>query len=303
MRRTRVRSVAKARLLVLMTMVLTVVLSGCMIPIPTVQPLTTIEPVDEFQTVDAGGAQRAVVRLRLLSRTLTIRGADDVGLLRGRFRYNVKEWAPNIKQVMNDGTAQVTINQGMGSQIPLGKHDEYQNAWDIDLTRGLPLDLSVDMGAGEATLDLTGLSLENLSITSGSTDLSLTFGVPNPQPLGSLRVTAGAGKVVASGLGNANFDHLSVLGGAGSVDLDFGGAFQRSALADITAGAGKITIRVPAGIGVRATLAGTPLSGIDTLGFTEQGDKVYVNDAYGVAPLTLTLKITTGIGSVSLISQ
>jgi hypothetical protein len=278
-------------------------LAGCMIPIPTVQPLTVIDPVEEVQTLGMEGASRAVVRLRLLSRTLLVRGFDDPLLLRGRFRYNVQEWAPNFKQETSGDRTEVTVGQGLGSQIPLGRQDAYQNAWEIELGRGLPLDLGVDMGAGEAFLDLTGLWLSGLSVTSGSTDLVLAFGGPNPEPLGTLRLTAGTGKVTATGLGHANFDQLSVLGGAGAVDLDFSGAFHRSAMADIKAGAGKVTIRVPANIGVRATLGGVPLGEVDAIGFSMQGDDVYVNAAYGIAPLTLTIKIATGVGSISLVSE
>ncbi|MCU0521571.1 MAG: toast rack family protein [Anaerolineae bacterium] len=282
---------------------LVVVLSGCMVPIPTIQPLTQIEPVDEVQTVDLGGAARADVRLRMLLRSMSVSAADGIPLLRGRFRYNVAEWAPNIVQEMKDTTLHVTVGQGLGSQIPLGEHADLQNAWDVELARGIPLDLTADIGTGEARLDLTGLSLTGLTVTSGSSDVSLSFGVRNPQPLGTLRLTSGAGKLVASSLGNANFDQLSVLGGAGSVDLDFSGDFQRSAVADVKSGAGRVTVRVPGGLGVRVTVAGTPVTGIDTLGFEEQGDKVYVNAAYGVAPLTLSVKITTGVGAVSLVSQ
>jgi hypothetical protein len=295
---------ARALRLVATALGVLLVLSGCMIPVPTVQPLTVIDPVDEAQQVPLGDAQRATVRLRLLSRELVVRAGAGAALLSGRFRYNVAEWAPKVKQEIDGETLRVTVGQGLGSQIPLGKHDEYANTWDIELARTVPLDLGVDMGTGTANLDLTGLALDKLSVTSGSTDLSVAFGLPNPQPLGSLKLTTATGKVVATGLGNANFDTLSVLGGTGPVDLDFSGSFHRSALADIKAGAGAVTVRVPANLGVRVTVTGVlPVGKVDLVGFSEAGEDVYVNAAYGDAPLTLTVKITTGIGSISLISQ
>ncbi len=86
--------------------------------------------------------------------------------------------------------------------------------------------------------------------------------------------------------------------------MDFSGSFHRSALADIKAGAGSVTIRVPAGMGVRVTVTGlVPVGKVDLVGFSEAGEDVYVNAAYGNAPLTLTVKIATGVGSISLISQ
>lgn len=276
---------------------------ACAIPIPTTAPLTVIDTVDEVQSVDLDGAQRAVVRLRLLSKRLTVRPGDGVGLLQGHFRYNVKEWAPSVKQKTDGETTNVTIGQGVGSQIPLGKSDEYINEWEIELGYGVPIDLGVDIGVGDADLDLSGLSISDLSITTGSADVSLVFNSPNPEPLGMLRLTSGTGKFVASGLGNANFDRVAVIGGTGTVNLDFNGDLQRSAVADIKAGAGKIDIRVPSAVGVRLTFTGTPISSVDTIGFTEQSDNVYVNEAYGVSTLTLTINVTAGVGAITLISQ
>jgi hypothetical protein len=279
-------------------------MTGCMIPIPTVQPLTKINLVEETREVARQDAERASVQLRLLSQDLRVRAADDVALLRGHFTYNVEEWSPNIRETLADGRLSVTVGQGLGNQIPIGRQDDYVNAWAIDLARDIPLSLGVDMGAGQADLDLTGVALDKLTVTSGSTDLSLAFRAPNPRPLGSLSLTAGTGRVTVTGLGHANFDTLSVLGGAGRIDLDFSGRFSRSALADVKAGAGQITIRVPASLGVRVTFSNlVSVGAFETVGFVEQGEQVYTNDAYGQATETLTIKIASGVGAISLISE
>ncbi len=278
-------------------------LAGCMIPIPTVQPLTVIEPVDEVQVVPQSDAERARVRLRLLSRELTVRSTTDGSLLIGRFHYNVKEWTPKISREASDGVALVTVSQGVGSWIPLGKHEEYTNTWDVALAEGMPLDLGIDMGTGAATLDLTGLSLTRLSLTTGAADVHVMFQAPNPEPLGTVQVRAGTGRFVGVGLGYANFDQFNVLGGAGSLDLDFTGVYSRSALVDIKAGAGRVIVRVPADIGVRVTFAGVPVVPVEVSGLTERGEHEYVNAAYGSASLTLTVRIATGVGAVSLVSE
>jgi hypothetical protein len=290
-----VRSIVLTTLLVWLT--------GCMVPVPSVEPITTVEPVDGIRTLETEGAERARVRMRLISDQLTVRGGlRPPMLLRGQFHYNVEAWEPNIDQETEQGLTQVTLRQGLGSQIPLGQSDTYQNAWEIELAEDIPTDLGVDMGSGTADLDLGGLSLTDLSVTAGNTDLTLTFDAPNPEPMGLLRLTAGTGKFNATGLGNANFDRVSITGGAGAVDLDFAGSLQRSAIVDIRAGAGRIAVRVPGGIGARATISGTPLHSLDLENFTESGEKTYVNPTYGDAPVTLTLRITAGIGKIELIS-
>jgi hypothetical protein len=290
---------AKQSLLFLLVFLLV----GCVIPIPTVQPLTKIDPVEESAEVALDGASRATVRLRLLSEELTVQPSFDIGFFRGRFRYNVKEWSPKIDSETSGETLKLTVGQGLGSQIPIGKNEEYDNAWDVNLAPGIPLDLGVEMGSGTADFDLSGLSLTRLALTTGATDVSVIFRSPNPEALSMLRVTAGTGKTMMTGLGYANFDQLNIIGGTGTVDLDFSGMMTRSALVDIKAGAGEFNLRIPEEIGSRVTIIGTPISTVTTTGFTEEVDNVYYNDAYGDATLTLIVKITTGVGKVSLISQ
>ncbi len=276
---------------------------ACSIPIPTTEPLTIIEPVQEEQTVELGEAQRATIRLKMLGDSLSVHQAEGPALLTAAFHYNVEEWKPSLTQKTTDEVTRITVSQGMGSQLSLGKSDRYLNEWDMGLLPGVPIDLGIEMGYGQIQLALGGLSLSDLSVVSGNADLSLTFDEENPVPLGSLRLTSGNGKCVASGLGNANFDRLSIIGGAGGMDLNFDGAWHRSALADITAGAGKITIRVPATLGVRVLFSGTSISSVGTTGFKESSEHVYVNDNYGQAPLTLTINLTAGVGAITLISQ
>ncbi len=287
-----------------LVMLLLVFALACAVPIPTTEPLTMLDPpVDEVQGLELGDAQEAEIRLRMLAERLVVRPDVGARLLNGRFHYNVAQWEPTITQNTGDNVARVSIKQGLGSQLQLGKLDEkYINEWTIGLARNVPLDLGIDLGSGSAQLDLGGLSLRDFSLTTGSADVVVNVSAPNPEPLGQIRLTTGTGKFVASGLGNSNFDHLSVFGGAGTIDLDFSGTWQRSAIVDITAGAGKINVRVPATLGVRVMLS-SPLSSVDTLGFTQRGDKEYVNEAYGHSPLTLTINIKTGVGSVSLIAQ
>ncbi len=278
---------------------------ACTIPVPTVEPLTIIEPVNQVESLSRLEAERANVRLRLLSESLIVRPSTEANLLQGRFHYNVQEWEPNIRQESRaDGELTVvTIGQGVGSQIPLGRSDEYFNAWEIDLNRGIPIDLDINMGAGTTQLDLSGLMLSNLNVTSGSADLSLVINEANPIPMSAARFTSGTGNYTIAGLGNANFDRMIITGGAGSMDLDFNGAWTRGAIVEVRAGAGRVTLRVPEAVGVRITFSSTPISTVDAFGLTEQTENVYVNGAYGVAPVTLTINVTAGIGAITLISQ
>ncbi len=275
---------------------------ACNVPIPTSQPLTIIEPVDRSESVGLEGATRAEVSLRMLNGTLTL-APGDVELVQADFHYNVQEWEPEVKAETDGEVRKVSLSQGLGSELTLGEDEKYVNAWTVTLARGVPMKLNVALGSGKATLALGGLSLSGCTITTGKSDTTISFDAVNPEPLSTLRLTTGMGDVVISGLGNANFDRLVLIGGTGGVDLDFSGAWSRSALAEVTAGTGGITLRVPASLGARVTFSGTPVTSVDAVGFTETEDNVYTNDAYGSAALTLTIKLAAGLGKVMLISQ
>jgi len=278
---------------------------ACTIPLPQIStpaPLTLIEPVDQQKTIPAEGVSEASVRLRLYVGDLTLRSSAAVPFFDGHFRYNVAEWEPVIREEKVGAALRVTVNQGLGTQLPLADSEPYSNAWDITLGNALPVELTADLGVGAANLDLGGIPLTGLSITAGSGDVVLSWATQNPQPLGTLRLTAGTGAVIATQLGNANFDRLSFVGGTGDADLDLSGTWTRSALGDIKAGAGKITVRTPAGVGVRLNFSGTSLSDLHTVGFSEQSEKVFVNADYGKAPLTLTLNIAVAVGDVTVIA-
>lgn len=270
--------------------------------IPTPAPLTVIEPVEQQQRIIAEGATQASVRLGLYLGELRLYPGEAVAFFDGRFRYNVAEWEPVIRQEKIGNSLRLTVNQGLGSQLPLTEREKYTNRWEIALGRTIPLDVQADLGTGTAQLDLGGLPLIGLGVTAGAGDVTLTWNTPNPQALGTLRLTAGAGKITASQVGNANFDLLSFVSGTGEADLDLSGTWTRSALVDLKIGAGKVTVRTPAGVGVRLNFSGTPVSELRLVGLTEQRRNVYVNADYGNVPLTLTLNVMQGAGSLTVIA-
>jgi hypothetical protein len=61
--------------------------------------------------------------------------------------------------------------------------------WEVRLTTGLPLELEVNTGAGATTLDLAGLDLQRLSLTTGVGQTQVTF----PDQALEAGVTTGVG--------------------------------------------------------------------------------------------------------------
>lgn len=144
----------------------------------------------------------------------------------------------------------------------------------VDLSREVPIDLVLEMGASETDLDLGGMRLHRLRVRSGASDAVLHFDSPNRVAMSSLEVAVGVAKVTARGLGNARARKLSVKVAVGGADLDFGGDWASDVDLDLQMAVGKASLRVPDDVGV-AIDAARLLSSFDDTGFVKRGDTYY----------------------------
>jgi hypothetical protein len=124
-------------------------------------------------------------------------------------------------------------------------------------------------------------------------DIRLSEGVPM-----DVEIHTGAGESNLD-LSTLDVSTIRVEIGAGETNLDLSGNWDHDVNGDISGGVGKLTVRLPAEIGVRVN-AETGLGNVTTSGLTQQGGG-YVNQAYGSAPYTLNLDITAGVGAIELV--
>src|SRR5690606_12003734 len=87
-----------------------------------------------------------------------------------------------------------------------------------------PLELDVRFGAGQAEIELGGISLERLHLGTGASETTVRFSSPNPIEADRVLIEAGAAELEVYGLGNARAERVEFKGGVGATTLDFGGA-------------------------------------------------------------------------------
>jgi hypothetical protein len=152
---------------------------------------------------------------------------------------------------------------------------------------------SVTGGNGE--LDMRQPGTNNIHFGSSQrNDWNLRFGNQIPLDL-EIKMGAGTGRLLLSGL---PLTHLRVEGGAGTLFVDLSGDWKQSIDGRISGGVGTVTVRLPASVGVLVHARGG-LGAVNAPGFQRDGD-AYVNSAYGKSPVTLTLDIEGGIGTIDL---
>jgi hypothetical protein len=215
-------------------------------------------------------------------------GAD--ALVSGLATYNVTDFKPEI----TSSAGVVKITQGSYTLNKLPNFGKVINNWDLKLGTA-PMDMEISAGAYHANLELGNLSLTNLTVKDGASDVRLTFSEPNRTEMNLLRYETGASQVSLKGLSNANFSMLEFKGGAGNYSLDFSGVLQRNASVSINTGLGNLTIAIPESLPVQMTIDGN-LANISIGSNWVQNGNTYTQA--GTGPM---LTIVVEIGAANLV--
>ena len=146
------------RLLIVLTLMSTLWLAACR-SAPRVGALQS-----ESQSVELEDAEAVDVSIDFGAGDLTV-GGGAAKLLEADFTYNVAELKPVV--TFSDGTLVVEQPGVDGLPIPQGITD-FRNEWDLRLADQVPMNLKVNMGAGNSDLQLAGLSLTGLDLTLGA---------------------------------------------------------------------------------------------------------------------------------------
>ncbi|MCU0403255.1 MAG: hypothetical protein MUE99_01815 [Chitinophagaceae bacterium] len=206
-----------------------------------------------------------------------------------------------LRIVQNGDPGTIKITQAVSWPDVWGK-PQYPPTFDLALGKGQPYALSMDMGAGEATADLGGLPLTQLTINFGAGKQVVDFSAPNPQPLERIKVAAGAASLELKNLANANFAEMIVEGGAAAYVFDFGGQLRRDAAFKITAGMAAVEIHLPASTAAKVVTE-TVLGSIDMSDGFMKKDGAFWNEAalFGATPV-LTITASVVMGSIRLVT-
>jgi hypothetical protein len=233
------------RHLALGVLIAALVLSGC-----------ATDPEQAWRTTSAVRARDASdslqLRVNLTGGALRLSPADDAELYDYSMRYDAARY--EVERRFDSASHTLTLRLD-GERRPLrgpSGNEKEQARLSLAVARGVPLDVALRLGAVDADLDLGGLAVDRLNVESAASATVLRFATPNPRRMRSLRFDVGAASIEAAGVGNANVEHLDVDCGAGSIELDFSGAWAADVDARLRVRLGSVTLRVPRDVGVRA---------------------------------------------------
>lgn len=228
-------------------LLLTAVLSACRF-LPDELRIDVGPTQVESQTIDAGGATAVDVEITMGTGELQVGGASP-SLMTANFTYNVADWRPEVVYNVTGTRGRLQVKQPEYNFEGL-PGDDIEYLWTLGFNEAMPLDMTVNLGLGRNTLDLSRLNLTGLHVRNG----------------------------------------------VGETVLNLNGAYAQDFDVDIVGGVGSTTVTLPTAVGVRLETT-TGLGSVNIVGLRLDGD-AYINDAYGVSPVTMNVKVQGGVGEI-----
>lgn len=241
------------------------------------------------------GTEPVTVHVEYGAGHLEIASADRATLYRMEMRYDEGHFSPITS--FDEGSR--TLRLGVkGKEGRRGIKMKEGSKSTISLTREVPMNLELNFGAGEADIDLGGMRLRRLELSTGASETKVRFDSPNPIRADRVEIHSGAADLKVYGLGNARAGEIDFQGGVGATLLDFTGAWQGSSTATVKMGIGSVTLRFPRDLGVRIEKSSF-LTSFEADGMVKR-DGAFFSRNWDTAKNRLTLDVEAALGSIEV---
>jgi hypothetical protein len=140
------------------------------------------------QVIDLQGAKSVSATLHMGAGQMNVSGGSG-HLLNADFRFDRKWDNPTVDYHVSGGKGMLDVNQESG-HTGFGTSD---NTWDLNFTNDVPIDLRVDMGAGQGNLKLRGMDVTEVELHIGAGQVQLDLTGPRKSDL-NVSVKGGVGQ-------------------------------------------------------------------------------------------------------------
>jgi len=149
--------------------------------------------VTDRPSIPLDGAEELDASVRMGAGELTLEsGGTDA--LEADFDYRPESLKPEVSYDVDSATPAVghlTVEQ---PDFEPGVFGDARNVWALRLATGVPLDLNVDLGAGEGTIRLGGLDLREFTMNMGAGQAVVDFSGDRERDVDA-RIQAGVGQL------------------------------------------------------------------------------------------------------------
>lgn len=257
------------------------------------------QSVRDFTTArQLHGDTRLTAAIEYAAGSLTVTPGAGSHLYRMRLTFDPDRYRPLSAFDAPSAAVVLGVAPHDGGTIRVGSPDAAtQNAL-VELSPRVDLSVDVELGAADAAVELGGLRVTDLRLSSGASRAALRFSRPNAVRCRTALIEAGAADLDVTGLGNSRCAEIRVEGGIGKLTLDFGGAWREDADVAVRMAVGELVLRLPRDVGVQLTLDRF-LAAFQPAGLVRRGN-VFVSPDYDQAARTLDIALTTAVGGVRI---
>jgi len=235
------------------------------------------------------------VRIRYGAGRLNINSTESGALYRMELRYDEDTFEPVA--TYDDDRLELGV-KSIRNRINWPKSRD-SGEMNLTLARNVPMDLDLEFGAVRAEVDLGGLQMTRLELTTGASESRIDISEPNLILMSRADFEVGAADFHVRSLGNLNAEIINVDAGVGNVVLDFRGRWQRDADVSVDLGLGALELRFPEGLGVQV-IKNTFLTSLDSEGLIKRGDSFYSMD-WEEAEYRVTVTVDAAFGSIDVV--
>ena len=244
------------------------------------------------------GETRLNARLEYAAGSLRVAPGEQNELYRMDLSYDGERFVPVSDYDAARGSVNLGLKSSGNSGVRVSSRNQLQQVASVVLSPRVDLSLELNLGAADAEVELGGLRVNSLELSTGASRTAVGFSRPNATRCRRAAFSAGAAEISITGLGNSRCDEIEFDGGVGSVTLDFGGSWSSSSRAKVTMAMGGLTLRLPRNVGVRITMEKF-LSSFEPAGLVRQGN-AFVSANYARAARHLDVDITSAMGDVNI---
>ena len=224
---------------------------------------------------------------------LSIRSVDEGILYRMQLYYDEDNFEP-VADLSGD-RLRLGI-ESIGRRVSMRGRNSGE--LELELARGVPMDLDLEFGAVRADLDLGGLALTDLDLSTGASESVVDFSEPNSASIVSASFEVGAAEFTVMNIGNLNAERIDFDAGVGSITIGLDGRWQQDAHVQIDMGLGSLELLVPEGLGLRLR-KDSFLTALDSEGLIKRGDH-YESPDWSRADRRVTVDLDAAFGSVKV---
>lgn len=139
------------------------------------------------------------------------------------------------------------FNQSISNSFFSSSKSNDEAIWKVFFTEDKPYDLNLNFGIGDAMIDLSGLSISNMKINTGSADVRIAYmnEIPNPIVMDTFHIKADLGSLNIHQTLNTRAKVIVADVGFGNVFMDLTDRVLTSGSIIASVGAGNFEVVVP----------------------------------------------------------